>query len=289
MSYQIITDSCANLTVEQINKYDLEILPLKYYIDDSEHISYLKDTPTDYENFYKKLRSKSKITTSLVSREFCDQIIKPTLESGEDVLVLAFSSGLSGTYQNISNAVDDYRQMFPDRKIVVVDSLCAAYGQGLLVHYAVQLKNSGKSLEEVAEWVEANKLKICHMVAIDDLFFLKRGGRLSGAGAVLGSLLGIKPLIHMADDGKLYVIGKARGRKTSIDFLLNTVGERIIDPKNQVVFISHGDCEDEAKYIAEQIKKRFKVKDVIYNYLDPVIATHAGPGTLAVFFLGTER
>lgn len=289
MSYRIVTDSSANLTDRQIEEYGVEILSLKYYIGGREFQSYVKGEKTDYAETYRLLREKEKITTSLVSREDCDRIIKPILEIGEDVLVLAFSSKLSGTYQNIENAAKDYRNEFPDRKIIVIDTLCASLGEGLAVHYAVKLKNEGKSIEETAKWVEDNKLSICHIFTIDDLFFLKRGGRLSGASAVFGTLLGIKPLLHTANDGGLYVTGKARGRKASIEYLINTVGERGIDLSNQDVFIVHGDCEDDAKYIASEIKKRYKVKNTVYNYIDPVIAAHAGPGTLSVFFIGTER
>lgn len=289
MSFKIVTDSAANLTDEQISEYGVEILSLKYIIDGKEYDSYTKGEKTDYSNVYQLLREKAMITTSLASREECDKVIKPIVEGGEDVLVLAFSSGLSGTYQNIALAAEDYKEMYPDRKIIVVDTLCASLGQGMAVHYAVKLKNEGKTIEEVADWVDKNKGSICHIFTIDDLFFLKRGGRLSGTSAVFGTLLGIKPLLHAADDGKLYVTGKARGRAATLEHLISSVGEKGIDVENQDIFIVHGDCESEAKFIADEVKKRYKVKNVIYNMLDPVIAAHAGPGTLAVFFIGKER
>lgn len=289
MSYKIVTDSCANLTDKQIEEYGVEILSLKYYIEDREFDSFVKGKKTDYAETYRLLREKTMITTSLASREDCDRVIPPILESGEDVLVLAFSSGLSGTCQNIMLAAEDYREMFPDRKIIVVDTLCASLGQGMAVHYAVKLKNEGKSMEEVADWLEKNKLSICHVFTIDDLLFLKRGGRLSGTSAVFGTLLGIKPLLHVADDGKLYVTGKARGRKAALEHLINSVGERGTDVAHQDIFIVHGDCEDEALYLADEIKKRYNVKNIVYNMIDPVIAAHAGPGTLALFFIGTQR
>lgn len=289
MAYKIITDSCANLTDSQIAEYGVEILSLKYYIGDTGFDSYIKGKKIDYSNAYKILREKGKITTSLANRDDCDKTILPVLEDGYDVLVLAFSSGLSGTYQNIVNSAEDYKEMFPDRKIIVVDTLCASMGEGLLVHYAVQMKKAGKSMEEVAEWVEANKLKICHTFTLDDLFFLKRGGRLSGTSAIVGSLMGIKPLMHVANDGKLYVTGKARGRKAAMNHLIESVGEKGIDVKNQDIFIVHGDCEDEAKFIGEEVKKRYGVENIVYNCLDPVIVSHSGPGTLAIFFIGNER
>lgn len=289
MSFKIVTDSCANLTDKQIKEYGVEIISLKYYIEDKEYDSYIKGKKTDYTKTYAKLREKAMITTSLASREECDKVILPILESGEDVLVLAFSSGLSGTYQVIKLACEDYSEQYPDRKIMVVDTLCASLGEGMAVHYAVKLKNEGKSIEEVKEWIEQNKLSICHIFTIEDLFFLKRGGRLSGAGAVFGTLLGIKPLLHAAEDGKLYVTGKARGRAAALEHLISSLDEKGINIKDQDIFIVHGDCEKDALFVANEIKKRYKVKNIVYNMIDPVIAAHAGPGTLAVFFLGKER
>lgn len=289
MSFKIVTDSCANLTDKQIKEYGVEIISLKYYIEDKEYDSYIKGKKTDYTETYAKLREKAMITTSLASREECDKVILPILESGEDVLVLAFSSGLSGTYQVIKLACEDYSEQYPDRKIMVVDTLCASLGEGMAVHYAVKLKNQGKSIEEVKEWIEQNKLSICHIFTIEDLFFLKRGGRLSGAGAVFGTLLGIKPLLHAAEDGKLYVTGKARGRAAALEHLISSLDEKGINIKDQDIFIVHGDCEKDALFVANEIKKRYKVKNIVYNMIDPVIAAHAGPGTLAVFFLGKER
>lgn len=289
MSFRIVTDSAADLTDEQIKEYDVDIISLKYMIDGKEYDSYIKGQKTDYSNVYRLLREKAMITTSLASRGQCDDVILPILENGEDVLVLSFSSGLSGTYRNICLAAEDYREMFPDRKIIVVDTLCASMGQGMAVHYAAKLRREGKSIEETAQWVEDNKKHICHIFTLDDLFFLKRSGRLSGTSAVMGTLLGIKPLLHTADDGKLYVTGKVRGRAATIEHLVNSLGERGIDIENQDIFIVHGDCEAEAVKMGEEIKKRYNVKRIVYNMLNPVIVAHSGPGTLAVFFLGTER
>lgn len=289
MSFKIITDSAANLTDELIEQYDLDIISLKYFIKDEAFKSYVKGQKTDFSNVYKMLREKENITTSLASREDCDEIILPVIKAGQDVLVLAFSSGLSGTYQNIRLACDDYREEYPDRKIIVVDTLCAALGQGLLVHYAAKLRNEGKSIEEVAQWVEDNKLKLCHLFTIDDLFFLKRGGRLSGTSALFGTMLGIKPMLHVADDGKLYVTGKVRGRAATIEEMLKGIEEKAIDIEKQDVFIVHGDCIGDAEALASKVKERFKVKNIIINMLDPVIAAHSGPGTLAIFFMGNKR
>ena len=289
MSFKIVTDSCANLTDAQIKEYGVEIISLKYRIGEKDYDSYIKGEKTDFAETYRLLREKAEITTSLANRGDCDKVIPQILENGEDVLILSFSSGLSGTCQNIILAAEDYKEMYPDRKIMVVDTLCASLGEGMAVHYAVKLRNEGKTIEETAEWLENNKLNICHVFTIDDLFFLKRGGRLSGTSAVVGTLLGIKPLLHVANDGKLYVTGKARGRKAAMEHLITSVVEKGIDVENQDIFIVHGDCEEDAKYIGEEVKKRYKIKNVVYNLIDPVIAAHAGPGTLAIFFIGKER
>jgi len=289
MSFKIVTDSCANLTDKQIEDYGVEVISLNYYIQGKEYISYVKGRPTEYEETYRLLREKEQITTSLVTNEQCSNVVRPILEAGEDVLVIAFSSGLSGTYQNIVNTLEDLKEEFPDRKMLVVDSLAASLGEGLLVHYAVELKNQGKTMEEIAKWIDDNKLSLCHIFTLSDLFFLKRGGRLSGTSAFFGSILNIKPMLHVADDGKLYVTGKERGRKASMEKLLDEIKEKAINIENQPVFIVHGDCEADANYLAEEIKSRYSVKNVIINYIDPVIAAHAGPETLAIFFIGKER
>ncbi len=289
MSFKIVTDSCANLTGELIEKYGVEIISLQYHMNDNSYDSYIKGEKPDFTEAYKFLRQKGKITTSLVGRDACDNVVIPLLKQGEDVLILSFSSGLSGTYQNIVTAVEDYKEEFPDRKIMVVDTLAASMGQGLLVHYAVQLQSQGKTIEEVAQWVEDNKLNLVHIFTLDDLFFLKRGGRLSGTSAVVGTVLGIKPLMHVANDGKLYVTGKARGRKAAIEHLVNSLEEQGKNIKDQTIFITHGDSYEDAKFIAAAVKTKYGVEEVVINCLDPVIASHAGPGTLAIFFMGENR
>lgn len=290
MSYQIITDSCANLTDSQIAEYGVSIISLKYCVAGTDFDSYVPGVKTDNKEIFRKLREKEKITTSLVSRGQCDDVCLPLLESGKDILLLSFSSGLSGTFQNVSNAFEDYREQFPDRKIIVVDTLCASLGQGLLTYYAVKMKNEGKTIEEVAAALEELKANLCHIFTIDDLFFLKRGGRLSGSSAVVGTLLNIKPMLHAADDGKLYVTGKVRGRNAALKGIVDSLKEHGFDKaKYPEVFLSHGDCEDEALKVAAGVKEKYGVDVQVINCLDPVIGSHAGPGTIAIFFVGTKR
>ncbi len=287
--FQIVTDSCANLNDRQIREYGVSVIPVHYYIDDVTYTGFSDGRQTDFKKEYDLLRKKAQIRTSLVTREQCDAVILPILDRGEDVLVLPFSSGLSGSYQSIAASCADYREMYPDRKITVSDTLCASLGLGLLVYYAVERQKNGETIEQVSSWVEQNKLKICHDFTLDDLFFLKRGGRLSGSGALLGSLMNIKPMLHMADDGKLYVTGKVRGRRAAIEALAQSAQDRGIDLKNRTCFIIHGDCEPDALALKKAVEKRCGITKFVINPLVPVIAAHSGPGTLAIFFIGKNR
>ena len=289
MSYRIITDSCANLTDELIESLDLDIIPLSYFIGEKEYIGYQKGVPTDYKTFYDLARKREKITTSQITYEAFEKAFTEVLETVNDFLYIGFSSGLSGSYQAALRVAKDLQKKYPDRKMMVVDSLCASMGQGLLVYHAVQRKNEGKSLEEVAKWVEDNKLRLVHWFTVDDLFFLKRGGRVSATSAVAGTILGIKPVLHVDDEGHLILMEKVRGRKASLNALINHMIETIQDAAQQVIFISHGDCIEDAKYIAEKVRQAINVKDIIINYIDPVIGAHSGPGTAALFFLGSKR
>lgn len=289
MSFTIVTDSCANLTPAQIKDYEIKIVPLTYTVGDTEYLGYIEGEEPDYKGFYDMLRGKEHVKTSLVSYDRVEKALRSVLETGEDVLYLVFSSALSGSCQIVRNCAADIAEEYPNRKITVVDTLCASMGQGLLVKYAVDKKNSGASLEETAAWVEKNKGNLVHLFTVDDLFFLKRGGRLSGGAAVVGTILGIKPLLHVNDEGKLVSYGKVRGRKTSLDSLIQKMEELAIDIAEQEVFVAHGDCPEDAEYVAEEIKARFGVKKVAMNYIDAVIGAHSGPGTLAIFFIGKSR
>ncbi len=289
MSFSIITDSCANLTHSQIADYNITVVPLTYTVGDTEYLGYVEGEETDYKAYYNLLRAKEHVKTSLVSYERVEAALKKHLLKGEDVLYIAFSSALSGSCQVARNCIEDIKDEYPDRKIILVDSLQASMGQGLMIKYAVDKRDSGCTLEETAQWLEENKLNFVSLFTVDDLFFLKRGGRLSGTVAVVGTILNIKPLLHVSDEGKLVSTGTVRGRKKSIDSLINRMGELGIDLSSQDIFMVHGDCIEEAEAAAEQIKARYNVKSVTINYVDQVISSHSGPGTLAVFFMGTQR
>ena len=289
MSYTIVTDSSCNLPASLIDAYGLEVISLKYFAGEQAFESYQKGVDPDYPAFYNMARKKEPLSTTLAAPEVCTEVFTRILQSGKDLLYIGFSSGLSGTYQVAHTVLEDLKADYPDRKIYDVDSLAASLGQGLLVHHAVKQKESGKSLEEVYNWLLENRLKLCHWFTVDDLFYLKRGGRVSGATALVGTVLSIKPVMHVEDEGHLIAKGKAIGRRRAIETMVDKMAETAINPAEQVVFISHGDCKADADYLAEQIKARLGVKEVLIHYIEPVIGCHAGPGTLALFFLGTHR
>ncbi len=289
MSFSIITDSCANLTNEQVKNYGVKVVSLTYIVKDTEYLGYVEGEETDYKAFYDLLRSKEAVKTSLVSYERVEAALKEALDAGKDVLYLAFSSALSGSCQIVRSCMEDLKDSYPDRKMLLVDTLCACTGQGLLVKYAVEKKNGGASIDETYRWLEDNKLRLVHLFTVDDLFFLKRGGRISGATAVMGTILNFKPLLHVSDEGKLVPYGKTRGRANAINEIVKRMGEVGEDLSEQDIFIAHGDCVEDAETLAQKVIEAYGVKSVTINYIDQVIGSHSGPGTLAIFFLGKER
>ena len=288
-TYQIITDSTADLTPELIEELDIQVIPLCYIIDGKTYHNIPGGGEMSEPEFYAKLRAGGTSTTTQVNSEEFLQVFTPLLESGKDVLYIAFSSGLSGTCQSALLARNELKERFPERKLEVVDSLCASMGEGLLVYHAATLRQEGKSLEEVAAWLKANTLRLCHWFTVDDLNHLKRGGRVSTAAALVGTVLGIKPVLHVDDEGHLIPVTKVRGRKQSLDALVKRMEETVENPEEQTVFISHGDCLEDARYVEEQIREKLGVKDVKVGYIGPVIGAHSGPGTVALFFLGKQR
>lgn len=289
MSYELITDSCANLTEEQIEQLDLHIVSMLFNIGGEECVSYVKGEHTDLKQFYDRMRQKEKVTTSQINGETFTKVMEPILEQGKDVLYIAFSSALSGTCQAANIAADMLREKYPERKILVVDSLAASMGEGLIVYYAAKMRQEGKTIDEVYQWVLDNRLRLCHWFTVDDLFFLHRGGRVSSASAVLGTMLGVKPVLHVDDEGRLILVGKTRGRRKSLDQLVEHMAETVERPEEQIIFISHGDAPEDAAYVEQLVRDKFKVKDIVVNYIDPVIGGHSGPGTVALFFLGSKR
>lgn len=287
--YKILSDSTTDLPVEIIDTLDIDILPLQFLIDSKNYRDYPDGRDIDGKTFYRLLREGKNVTTVQVNVETFLTSFESYLCKGMDLLYLSFSSGLSGTFNSAMVAAKELSKKYPDRKIVVVDTLAASMGEGLLVYHAAMKKKQGLSIEEVASWVESNKNHLCHWFTVADLFHLKRGGRISPATAVVGTMLGIKPVLHVDNEGHLIPVHKVRGRKASLDSLCQQMKETCIRPESQMIFISHGDCENDARYLADQIKKEMGVKEIVLNLIGPVIGAHSGPGTVALFFLGKEK
>ena len=287
--YRIITDSCCDLTQTMADELNLVVAPLTVNYKGQEFQNYLDGRTLDTKEFYNGLREGELTSTAAANPSLWAEIIKPALEAGEDVLVLAFSSGLSTTCNAARIAAEELQETYPDRKIYVVDTLCASMGQGLLCWHAVKLQKNGATLEEARDFCEENKLNLAHWFTVDDLHFLKRGGRISAATAMVGSLLQIKPVLHVDNEGHLVSVSKARGRKAAIQALAAKVGEDAFTPEDQVMFISHGDCLEDAQYLASLLKDTYHVPEIHISYVGPVIGSHSGPGTLALFYLGKQR
>ncbi|MEC4175869.1 DegV family protein [Adlercreutzia sp. R7] len=290
MSFAIVTDSSSNLPEDIIDQYDLAVLPLTFMVDGEEYRSYLKGEKTDLSQFYTMMRDGKVITTSLPNLKESRETIEALLKEGRDVLYLGFSSGLSGTYQAIELLLTELGGLYPDRTVCAVDTLAASLGEGLLVYYAARMRDEGKSIQEVRNWVEEHKLHLAHWFTVDDLMFLFRGGRVSRTSAWAGTLLNIKPVMHVDDEGHLIPLEKVRGRKKSLKALVDHMEQTANAPvAEQTVFITHGDCLEDAEYVADLVRERFGVTDILINWVDPVIGAHSGPGTMALFFLASER
>lgn len=288
--YVIITDSSADLPDHIVKELQIEVLPLTFTIDGKTYLNYPDNREMSPDELTRRQKAGSMATTNAVNVGQATEAFESFLKAGKDVLALGFSSGLSATCNSYLIAAENLREQYPDRKLYVVDTLCASLGQGLLVYLAAKEKAAGKSIEEVRDWTEANKLHLCHWFTVNDLFYLKKGGRVSGATAVVGTMLQIKPILHVDNEGHLIKVSTARGRKASLKGLANKMAELADpDPAQQTVFISHTDSYEEADQLAAEIKARFGVKEVLINTIGPVIAAHTGPGCMALFFLGKHR
>ena len=284
--YVIFTDSSCDLPASLVAEWGVEVLSLEVTIDG---VGTFLNHEIEPEKFYEYLRDKRPVKTSAANMDrFCEAFEKIAAE-GKDILYIGFSTGLSATYMAGKNAAEETMEKYPECKIITVDSLCAALGQGLLVKLAVDKKREGANIDKLAAYVEEIRLNLAHWFTVEDLFFLKRGGRVSAATAVMGTVLQIKPVMHVDNAGKLINVEKARGRDASIKALFEKMKASAILPEKQTVYICHGDCYDDAKKLANMIEAEFGIKDILIGYVGPVIGAHSGPGTLAVFFLGSER
>lgn len=288
-NYVILTDSSCDLPAELARQLEIAVLPLTLTLGGKEYANYLDGREIGFSQFYHRIRQGEAATTSAANVERYCSMMEPFLREGQDILLLVFSSGLSSTYQAAAMAVEELSAQYPERKLAAVDTRCASMGQGLLVYLAAKKRAEGKTMEEVRAWAEEEKFHLCHWFTVDDLMYLKRGGRLNAATALVGTALGIKPVLHIDDDGHLINVGKARGRRGALTALVDRMAELAVDPEKNPVFISHGDCLDDAKMVEKLVKQRLGVKEVVISYVGPVIGAHTGPGVVALFFLGRER
>ena len=286
--YVISTDSTCDLPESFIAENNVEVIPVLYSINDVVYGT--PDSNMDIKDFYEAMRNGTMPTTMACNIEDCKTAFEKYAKEGLDILHLAFSSGLSSTYNNAVIAANDIMEEYPDCKITVIDTLAASMGEGMLVYYAVKLKNEGKSMEEVATYIEDNKANVISRFTVDDLHHLHRGGRVSKTTAIVGSLINVKPILHVDKDGLLKSLENVRGRKKSLSRILDMMDEatRDYDGTNDIAFLSHGDCEEDANYIAAEIEKRFGIKTMV-NILGQTIGTHTGPNLIALFFMGNKR
>ena len=286
-NYVICTDSACDLEPSLLKEWGVSYKSLTFRFDGSD-VEFSNDD-MDSVTFYNKMREGGIAKTAAVNVEGFVELFESILSAGNDILHLGFSTGLSTTYNSARLAADQLRDRFPERKIVTIDTLAASAGEGLLVYLAVEKKKAGATLEEVADYIEANKLSLAHWFTVDDLVYLKRGGRVSPTAAFLGNMLGIKPVMHVDNDGHLIPISKERGRRNALKVMADHYTESALDPENGTIFISHGDCLKDAETLANMIKERHGAEVKIITYVGPVIGAHSGPGTLALFFLASKR
>ncbi|MCI8507589.1 MAG: DegV family protein [Lachnospiraceae bacterium] len=284
MSYMLVSDATLDLPLDLVEKHNIAVVPMAFTLDEKEILHYPDERNMTTEEFYEALKQGKKSVTSQINPANYVEFFTPLLEKGEDILYICFTSGLSGTYQSALIAKGMLEEDFPERTIHVVDSLCASAGQGYFVYLAALKKEEGLSLEELTDWVVANRSRVAHWFTVDDLFHLQRGGRLSFAEAMLGSALKIKPIISVDDEGKLYVENKVRGNKKSVEYMIAKINDTM-DDEERTVFIGHGDAEDRALDLKEKLLEKTKAENIQITKIGPIIGTHTGPGMLAVLFM----
>ncbi|MEG0912708.1 MAG: DegV family protein [Oscillospiraceae bacterium] len=287
--YIVMTDSNADLTPELVKQLGIKIISTEYALEGKTYLNMPDHSEYDFHTFYEKLKVGIPSKTSLINVDRYLGEFEPELKKGNDVLYICFSSALSGSFNCAKLAAEELREKYPERKIFAVDSLSASGGEGLLVYTAVQQKKNGLSIDELAKWVEDNRNHLCHWFTVDDLDHLKRGGRISSAAAFFGGMLSIKPVLHVDDEGRLIPMQKVRGRKAALDALVSEMEKTAVNPEEQLIYVCHADREEDCDYVIDLVKKRFKVKDIKKGHIGPVIGTHSGPGTIALFYFGTHK
>ncbi|MDY4835802.1 MAG: DegV family protein [Frisingicoccus sp.] len=287
-NYVITTDTCCDLPKDYLKEKEIEEVSLYYNMNGT---LYGNNQEMDIKEFYDRMRGGEMPTTMAANPEELEEMFEKYLSVGKSVLHLAFSSELSSSCSNAMVAARDLNEKYTDNKVIVIDTLAASLGQGLMVYKAEELRQNGKTIDETAAWLEENKLHFCHQFTVDDLNHLYRGGRVSKLTAVAGTIIQIKPILHVSDEGKLIPIGKARGRKKSLTALVDNMQRTMgsYRDKNDIVFISHGDAPEDAEYVANLVKERFGIEKFLINPVSPTIGAHSGPGTIALFYMGEKR
>ncbi len=286
--FVIATDSTSDLPLKYLEENDIPFISLTFNIDGADRKDDLGKT-VDYKAFYARMREGSPATTAQITMNEFITFFEPMLQKGLDVIYIGFSSGLSGTFESSVMAQRELAPKYPQARLTVIDSRCASMGEGLLVYLAAEKKKAGASYDEVVKWAEENKLKLNHWFTVDDLHHLHRGGRVSATSAIIGTILKIKPILNVNNEGKLIPMEKSAGRKHALKRLVELMEENAVDPGSQTVFVSHGDSAEDAEYVANLVREKFGVKNIMINYIGPVIGSHSGPGTIALFFMGRQR
>ena len=288
-NFCLMTDSCCDLDAALAEELDLCVLPLSVQIGGEIYRNWLDGREIPFHEFYERVRKGAMPSSSAVSVGDFETTMREILEAGQDILCICFASALSATYQSAKIAGRHMRTEFPDRTIEVIDSLCASGGQGLLLYLCAKERQAGKSLEEVRDYALEMRDQVCAWFTVDDLHHLKRGGRISAATALFGSMLSIKPILHVDEKGYLVNMDKARGRKAALNALVDHMEATGVAPDKQEVFLTHGDCLEDAEYVAAEIRRRIGVDRIHISYIGPVIGSHTGPGVVALFFLGSPK
>lgn len=292
MSFWIVTDACSDLPASYIKKQDrFFVAPMSYQIDGTiMEIDPLNPAADQTAHqFYERLQNGAGSTTFQINQQTWTDYLKPLLDKGEDVLAVVFSSGLSGSYEACRLAVEDLRQQYPERRVYALDSLSASLGEGLLVHHILRQRDAGLSFDETVSWARENRCKTVHWFTVDDLMFLRRGGRVSAASAAFGTMLKIKPVLHVDEEGHLIPMEKVQGRKRSIKALLEKAQETAVNIADQTVFISHADCIEDAQWLANKMKEELGVRELLIHTISPIIGSHTGQGTVALFYMANGR
>ena len=287
--YVIFTDAASDLPINLINDYEISVIPMRFEIGGDSYRHYPDDRELGYFNFYEMLRGGYVAKTSQIASLDFVEYFTPALKYGLDILYIAFSSGLSGTYQSSVIAAEELKEKFPERKIYCVDSRCASAGQGMLVYHAAIKKRKGFNIEALKDWVVQHRDHMCHWFTANDLIYLKRGGRLSASVAIFGTMLSVKPILHVNAEGRLALSGKVRDRLKSLVALVDQMEKSCVKTKRQTIFIGHGDCIKDAVMLAEMLKKRLAVTDITICNMGPITVSHAGPDLIGLYFFGSEK